>query len=89
MKYLLLLALTGCAVEPLAKSVAENGFTVELLGYVEGCRVYSLDRGRAYTAICGRLPSVESTTTTEIHTESCGKNCVRTVRTPTIIGKQP
>lgn len=75
MKYLIIaLLLIGCAKEPVSTSQTNNpDVAVSLLFVNEGCSVYRFyDDGRHhyYTNCSGTLTT---------RTESCGKNCTKTV----------
>jgi hypothetical protein len=83
--FAMLILLASCE-KPLAQVDSGNeDFSVTLMGHIpdHGCDVYSIQHGSAYAVICPK--DVLPTDTTEEHSESCGKNCHNTVRTPVIV----
>lgn len=72
---LALLALSGCDKDAASTATTENPkFKVDTLFVYEGCTVYRfIDYSRVYFTRCTSGPSEAS------WTESCGKNCTRTV----------
>lgn len=75
-----LLALSGCSKDPVAISQSDNPqIVVEQLFTHDGVRVYRFkDGGRSvyFTS--------PSTNVTYSHSESCGKNCTKSVETQTL-----
>jgi hypothetical protein len=71
------LLLAACQVKPIESRASDNPeVDVSLLVTIEGCRVYRFEDSRTvYVTICGDRPA----STASSHTESCGKNCYRTV----------
>jgi hypothetical protein len=73
----------GDAARPESQSsnTPEGGFDIRFLFEIDGCKLYSFkdaDR-RVYFANCGNTSRADLE-----FTESCGKNCVRTVRIETV-----
>jgi hypothetical protein len=69
------LALASCGQDPVSTQRTDNpNVPVGILFETDGCKVYRfVDAGRyVYFTNCAG-------TTTAFHTESCGKNCTRTV----------
>jgi hypothetical protein len=85
---LALLMLTGCLKDAERAASSSNGqVTVGLLTSVEGCDVYRFfDDGNAHYFVKCKDAHV---TEIDERTESCGKNCTRTVveEIPTVVTK--
>ena len=77
MKYILtllaVLALTACQKDP-ESSKHVGGFQVQKLFEVDGCTVYRFHDDR--TVYFTKCDGIRSNTS---YTESCGKNCTRTI----------
>lgn len=72
--------LTGCLADPTSSSTTTNPeIRVGLLFEHEGCKVFRFfdgsNGGPRYYAVCGAMGAPLNTVT-----ESCGKNCTRTVQ---------
>lgn len=80
----LLLALVGCEPEPLARTTPNtNGFSADLMGTIEGCRVYAFGFN-AFALLCGDSTRPRAVGTTSTHQQSCGKGCTRTIVTTVV-----
>lgn len=69
--------LAGCGAKPISDVANPNGeLDVVLLTRIEDCRVYRFEDWRTvYVTVCGQTGA----STASSHSESCGKNCTRTV----------
>ncbi len=79
---LLTLAAIACGSDPINTKLGANGLRVDLIGHVEGCRVYRLNDNGArivYAVLCGDERSPVSATVRTNHSQSCGKGCLRDV----------
>lgn len=75
------LLLTGC-YDSMETQRSPNGFEAQLIGYVDGCRVWDLQGDKA--VICGRGDSASTTAATR-HSQACGKGCVRTYTNTVVV----
>lgn len=76
----------GCENDPISvQSTNNSNIAVEVLFQHDGCTVYRFDDGNPHYYV--RCPHSESVSVMDEHTESCGKNCVRTV--PDVIQTNP
>ncbi len=71
-----LVALSACGASPVQTETGSNGFVAELIGTVDGCRIWRIKD--AHTAYFARCEGEATTVTTEVK-QVCGKGCVRTV----------
>lgn len=79
----LCVGVAGCNADPVSTSPSSNpAVNVELLFEHEGCRVFRFVDGGSHRYYV-RCES-GSATALNSHTESCGKNCRRTVQDPTV-----